>query len=237
MADNFDAAFQKTLHNLKKIGYIKPEVIDKYAEEIREDFIRLYINRVKPFNKIIRFYIFLLEEAIRKYFMREIRIERHYVDTRVPYFDEEFLELIFQTSFAGIYRGKGKTDIFSRRNIQLFYAKAIQANNPKLNDIITDRGYKSKDLLLPFILRAFKVGPPYLKERIEAKIKGDDTFNPEWPTAMVKKYIYKISPEDNIFTDKLLMKFKEGINFKNDFRFFSIFSLRLWLYLLNNKII
>ena len=168
--------------------------------------------------------------------MQEIMIERYYVNTLTPYFDEDFLELIFKTPFAGIYKGAGKKDIFSRRNSQLFYAKIIQRVKPAIGDIITDRGYKPKDLLLPFILRAFKILPLYSITKIKDNIKGNDTFNPEqWRRSMLEKYIYNIGKNDDIFTDRLIRDFRAGFNLKENFRFFSIFSLRLWLHLLRNN--
>jgi hypothetical protein len=236
MDSDFDKAFNRAVIKIKQTDYIKSHVIDKYIQEIKEDFKEKYIQRLKSFDKIARFYIFLLEEAIRKYFMQEIMIERHYVNTLTPYFDEEFLELIFKTPFAGIYKGAGKKDIFSRRNSQLFYAKIIQRVKPALGDIITDRGYKPKDLLLPFILRAFKILPLYSITKIKDNIKGNDTFNPEqWPRSMLEKYIYNIGKNDDIFTDRLIRDFRAGFNLKENFRFFSIFSLRLWLHLLRNN--
>lgn len=233
MAKNFDAAFKKAVNNIKTAAYIKPEIIDKYAEEIRENFIKLYIGKVKSFDKITRFYIFFLDEAVRKYFMKEIRIERYYVDTRMPYFDEDFLEMIFRTPFAGIYNSAGKKDIFSRRNSQVFYAKIIRKSKASLGNIVTDRGYAPNDLLLPHAIKFLKIGPRYLRKKI--KMRGNDTFDVKWPSGMIKKYIYKIGQKDNIFTDQLITRHETGLDFENDFRFFSIFSLRLWLHLLDNR--
>lgn len=236
MNGDFDKNFESSIRRIKKIGYINNSVIDKYSHPIRDDFNNNYIQRLKKFSNIHRFYIFLLEEAIRKYFMQEISIERYYVETITPYLDDDFLELIFKTPFAGIYKGASKRNIFSRRNSQIFYAKLIAKAKPILGGIITDRGYKPKDLLLPFVVRAFKIGPQYLKERIKRNIKGNDTFNSGlWSKNMVKKYIYKTGNSDDIFTDKLIKDFETGFNLRGDFRFFSVFSLRLWLYLLNNK--
>lgn len=168
--------------------------------------------------------------------MQEIRIERYYVDTRAPYFDDDFLELIFKTPFAGIYKGVGKTDIFSRRKSQLFYAKAIQAINPGLGDVITDKGYKPKDLLLPFVQKALKVGLMYFKEKMKRRIKGDDTFNAELTAEVIKKYIGSLAEEENIFAGGWEKKFQTGVFSQKDFAFLSVFSSRLWLHLLNENI-
>ncbi|MEI8349369.1 MAG: hypothetical protein WCI77_04360 [Candidatus Omnitrophota bacterium] len=236
MSENFDAEFNDILRQLKNTGYIRADIIDKYSHAIKEDFEKHYIKKTESFDKLARFYIFLLEEATRKYFMQEIRIESHYVETLTPYLDEEFLELIFKTPFLGMYKGAGETDIFSRINSQLFYAKIIQMANPVLGDIVTDRGYKPKELLLPFIAKALKIGPVYLKERARRRLKGNDTFRSElWSKDMVTKYVSKIGNGDEIFTDKLIKGFENNINLKGDFRFFSIFSLRLWMALFHQE--
>jgi len=228
--DDFDKEFGKALTNIKKIGFIRPNIIDKYAKEIREDFKKEHIQRLKPFDKITKFYIFLLEEAIRKYFMQEIRIERYYVNTRAPYFDDDFLELIFRTPFAGIYKGPLKKNPLSRIKGQEFYSKIIGEVKPILGEIITDRGYKPNDLLLPLVTRFFNLGSLYLKEKVRRCLKRENTFKSlQWPENMVRKNIYKIGKEDDVFTDKLKKDFEAGLNLKSYSNFFSIFSLRLWL--------
>jgi hypothetical protein len=232
-----EKSFQKAIRNIKQTGYISHDIIDKYSREIKEDFVNNYIQRLKGLSNIHRFYIFLFEEAIRKYFMQEVRIERYYVNTLTPYFDEEFLELILRTPFAGIYKSEGRKNLFSRRDSQIFYAKIIQTAKPALGDIITDRGYKPNELLLPFIIKAFKIGSAYLQEKTIRSLKGNDVFRSElWSKNMVEKYIYKIGNNDDIFTDRLTQGFNIGLNLKGDFRFFSFFSLRLWLYLLRNNL-
>jgi hypothetical protein len=52
---------------------------------------------------------------------------------------------------------------------------------------------------------------------------------------MVEKYIYKIGKGDDIFSDRLYKNFEARFNLKGDPRFFSTFSLKLWLHLLDSK--
>ncbi|MFA5336707.1 MAG: hypothetical protein WC330_00050 [Candidatus Omnitrophota bacterium] len=225
-AGDFEKNYQKAVKNIKKIGYINNSVIDKYSQEILDDFSNSYIKRLAGLSNIARFYVFLFEESIRKYFMQEIMIERRYVDNRMPYLDDDFLELIFKTPFSGFYKGKSGNNFLAKKDSQLFYAKIIQITNPALGDIVTDRGYKPKDLLSA----AFKVFPLYLINKIRKNIKGKDTFKSElWSKNMVEKYIYKIGKQNDIFADKLVKNFEAGFHLKGNFRFFSAFSLRLWL--------
>jgi len=225
-----NTALGRIIKRIKEIGYIRPGVIDRYSAEIGRTFRSVYIDRLKEFDGVTRFYIFLLEEAVRKYFIQEIRTERRYVDTRTPYLDEDFLELIFRTPFAGIYKGALKKNPISRRKSQEFYARIIQKTKPALGEILTDRSYTPSDLLLPFIVRELKLGPIYLKERLKRHLGGNDTFDAEWPKNMVEKYVYSIGKEDDLFTGKLIDDHRGGIRAKETNRFYSIFSLRLWLH-------
>jgi len=228
MGKGSEKSHERTIKNIKSKGYINNNIIDKYSREIIEEFNTNYIKRLEGLDNIARFYVFLLEESVRKYFMQEVMIERYYVDNRIPYIDEDFLELIFKTPFAGLYKGKVGSDIFSRRNSQLFYAEIIQMTNPALGGIVTDRGYKPKNLL-PSAFRVFKVLPLYLMNKIRNNIKGKDTFKSElWSKNMVEKYIYKIGKQNDIFSDKLVKNFEDGFHLKGNLRFFSTFSLRLW---------
>jgi len=238
LCSNFDREFSKIIMKLKEKSFLQPKIIDRYTGELREDFLNENINSLRGFNKQVMLHIFFIEEAIRKYFMREIRIERRYVESRAPYFDDDFLQLVFRTPFAGLYKGAGKRNIFSRRKSQTFYAKVINLTNPALGDIIIDKGYSPKDLLQPAALRLVKVLPLYLKQRAINKMKGNDTFKSQiWAKNIIEKYIYKIGNADDIFTDKLINDFKQGLHLKNDFRFFSMFSLRLWLYSLDKGLL
>jgi hypothetical protein len=232
MSSDFDKRFDDIIAVIKRAGYLKAGIFDRYAQEIKEDFKKDYIQKLDSYNKIARFYIFFLEESVRKYFMQEIRIERCYVDTRTPYFDEDFLELIFKTPFAGIYKGALKKNPFQRRKSQIFYTKMIKKTKPMLGDIITDRGYKPSDFLSPSLVTALKVGMLYTAQKMRKYMRPNGTFRgPLWSSDMVKKYVNIIGKEDDIFTDKLIKDFESGMHLRSNFRFFSIFSLRLWFYL------
>ena len=77
-------------------------------------------------------FFFILQEGIRKYFMQEIQIERVYVTTRFPYLDDDLVELIYKTTFAGMYNGFLKKSMVKRRKGQLLYAHIINKYKPEL---------------------------------------------------------------------------------------------------------
>jgi hypothetical protein len=228
-ADNFDKKFKNAFKKVKALNYLKPDVIESFTEEIKEDFKRNYIKGLSGHDRLIKFYVFLIQESWRKYLMQEMRMVRPYVETRTPYFDEDFVELIFRTPFAGIYNGATKKNPFLRRNGLSFYGKLIHKLSPELGRFITDRGYRPSDIILPFWLKAVKVTPHYVKNKLNRIIRGDDTFRPwPWSRNMLRKYIYSIGREDELFTDSLIRDFENKPNLEKNFRFYSIFSFRLW---------
>jgi hypothetical protein len=231
--NDFNQSFEKAISKIRNIGYVKGEIINKYCEEIKKYLKDNYIDKFKQFSPLQRFYIFALEESLRKYFMQEMMMERYYVETRTPYLDDDFLELIFKTPFAGIYKASVVNGLLRRKESQLFYAKLIHKFKPILGSIATDKGFAPDALLLPFLPKLLKVGLLYSKERIKVMIKGNDSFMSDvWSKGLRQKYMCAIGRADNIFTDKLVDDFQKNRSLKGNMSFYHIFSLRLWLYLL-----
>ena len=149
-------AFKKDL-----VKFIKDEYFDKYAS----------------YDKITRFFFFIIQEGLRKYFSQEISIERVYVTTKLPYFDIDFVELIYQTTWAGIYNGFLGESKVKRRKGQLLYAHIMKQYKPTLLKLKLDRGYTPGDLLLPTPLNyALLAKGVYEAKRYMKKNKGNDTF-------------------------------------------------------------
>lgn len=166
-----------SVDEVKSKKYIDNEIVDQGYEEIVNYFNR-FNDRYSAYNNVTKLFFFLLEEGIRKYFMQEIQHERGYITNRFPYFDDDLLELIYKTPFAGIYNGfLGKSKVKRRRG-QLLYAHMIKRYNPDFGKYDLERGYKPDDLLRPspfnylYILRGVLKQKKYMK-----KVGGDDTFN------------------------------------------------------------
>lgn len=94
--------------------------------------------------------MFILEERIRKYFSKEIQVERVFIVNRFPHWDDDFAKLIYKIPFAGMYYGFWGKSKFKSRKVQLLYAYILNKYNFELANIILDRGYKPNDLLKPF---------------------------------------------------------------------------------------
>jgi asparagine synthetase B (glutamine-hydrolysing) len=228
MGKNFERDMRYVFEYEKRRSYLRPEVFDECYEHIRENVWKNYFARYGDIDTLTRFFFFFIGEGIRKYFMQEIRIERVYVITRFPYFDFDLVDLMYKTPFAGMYNGALKKSAIKRRRSQLLYAYVINKYRPLLGEIITDRGYKPKDLLSHFSY--FKIIPRYLKTQWHNKRTGDDTFNSEkWTDIVFSKNRKLMETETDIFPGSLCTKYDSKVNVRENYYFSRMFSLKYWL--------
>lgn len=228
MGRNFEKDMRYVFEYEKHRGYLRPELFDECYEHIRENVWKSYFARYRGIDALTRFFFFFIGEGVRKYFMQEIRIERVYVITRFPYFDFDLVDLMYKTPFAGMYNGALKKSAIKRRRSQLLYAYVIDKYRPLLGEIITDRGYKPKDLLSRFSY--FKIIPRYLTTQWHNKRVGDDTFNSEkWTDIVFSKNRELMETQTDIFPGSLLAKYYDKVNIRENYYFSRIFSLKYWL--------
>jgi len=188
--DNYKQGIAEAIANRKE--YFFSEVDKKKLQtDLEEYFKENYFDKYKDEDKTTRFFYFIIQEGMRKYFSQEISIERVYVNTMIPYFDVDFVKLIYQTTWAGIYNGfLGKSKV-KRRKGQLLYAHIMKKYKPALLKLKLDRGYNPGDLLLPTPLNYFKLAlGVYQAKKYMKKHQGNDTFDTyQWS----KDYIQKLS--------------------------------------------
>lgn len=228
MGKDFDKDLKYSFEYEKKHGYLKTQLFEECYEEIRNFIWKNYFVPYKDIDKLTSFFFFFIGEGIRKYFMQEIRIERVFINTRFPYFDFDFVQLMYRTPFAGMYNGALKKSAIKRRRAQLLYAYVINQYKPILSAIITDRGYKPKDLLSP--ISYIKIMPGYIRTQLYNRKIGNDTFNSErWTDILFSKKIELMKKETEIFPGTLLEKYEDKENLKENYYFSRVFSLKYWL--------
>ena len=176
LSDDLEKGIEQSIANRKDFM-----LVDIDMDAFRKDLVNFikdeYFEKYVSYDKITRFFFFIIQEGLRKYFSQEISIERMYVTTKLPYFDLDFVELIYQTTWAGIYNGFLGNSKIKRRKGQLLYAHIMKKYKPKLLKLKLDRGYSPSALLLPtplnYVLLAKGVfdAKQYMK-----KHKGNDTF-------------------------------------------------------------
>ena len=189
LSDNFKSGIDKALNNINVNNYFPDVSLGDTKDELIDFFKSNYFEKYKNFEKTTIFFFFIIQEGIRKYFSQEISLERVYVTTRFPYFDTDFVNLIYKTPWAGMYNGFLGESKFKRRRGQLLYAHILKKYNPALGKIILDRGYRPDDLLLPFPVNFFKIGKGVLEtKRYVKKVQGNDTFKTEiWAKETLEK--------------------------------------------------
>ena len=176
LSDDLEKGIEQSVANRKEFM-----LVDINIETFKKDLMNFindeYFEKYSSYDKMTRFFFFILQEGLRKYFSQEISIERMYVTTKLPYFDVDFIELIYQTSWAGIYNGFLGNSKIKRRKGQLLYAYIMKKYKPKLLKLKLDRGYSPSVLLLPTPLNyALLAKGVFEAKQYMKKHQGNDTF-------------------------------------------------------------
>jgi asparagine synthetase B (glutamine-hydrolysing) len=179
-----------------------------------------------------RFYLFMLKEGMRKYFGAEVHMERIYAENRFPFLDDEFVEFIFKSPFAGVYTDPLKPSIRQRFESQYFYARLLKRYNPKLLKFTTDHGYPPRYLLSRAAL--FKMMPGLALKKARRILTNYREFKvEEWSEDF---YRDRISPSDltmPVFSKRLNSDYVERQWLGNRMKFARAVSLSLYLKILN----
>jgi hypothetical protein len=158
LTNNVDECFEKIIERAKEENFIKSDIIDKYKDQILTD---LKSNKfiVNEYEGARKFFFFITAIGNCKYFMKEVKTERPFVENLHPYLDIEFIELLMKTPYPWVYNWETKKSLLENLKIHKFYAYLIHRNNKKLSNIISTHAYKPKYLLrkiyLPFLIFQF----------------------------------------------------------------------------------
>ncbi|MDD5362398.1 MAG: hypothetical protein PHN88_09715 [Ignavibacteria bacterium] len=222
-AETLDGIFE----DIKKKNYLDPKIIDDGMEEIKRELLGGYFEKYKERGKVLRFFFFIIQEGVRKYFSQEIQIERVYVTTRFPFFDDDFVELMYKTPFAGMYNGFLGKSKFKRRKGQLLYAHIYKRFKPELGKINLDRGYKPDDLLKPFPFNFISIYKGVKKTAAYKRASGNDTFNSEkWTEKFISDVLHEGSDKTGVFGNRLKEKFKDKSYLKDLLKYSHFISLQ-----------
>ncbi len=196
LSGNPESALKNTIRKIKSFQLIDDDILDQAEPAILEKLKKNYFDKYKDIDPVMRFFLFIINEGLRKYFMQEIQIERVYVTTRFPYFDIDFVELIHKTPYAGMYNGFLGNSKIKRRKGQLLYAHIFKRYNPELGKITLDRGYTPDTLLQPFPANYINIYRGVLKMKQYYKQKGNETFNSEvWSIPFITNVLKNYEPK------------------------------------------
>lgn len=170
-------ALRDEIRKYPGIRYLNPGILNEALDSLLEE-IRLYFAsqpRTLTINK--KFYIYLFEEVIRKYFGPEIMIQRDFICNRSPYLSFPFIEELLKTEIAGANGDYLETNPLKRYHGQVLYAHVLKKAFPALLHIPLDRGYKPNDFLT--ITGPLNIALGYVKRNFISK---QDTNIPNYST-------------------------------------------------------
>lgn len=230
LSGNINDSLSESFKEIKQKNYINNKIIDDSFDHIYHDIDQRFFQKYKEFSNPEKLFFFLLEEGIRKYFMQEIQHERVYITNRFPYFDDDLLDIMYKTPFAGIYNGfLGKSKV-KRRKGQLLYAYIIKKFMPVLGTFELDRGYKPQDLLRMFPFNYFMLLNGVIRAKTYNRINKNDTFQSEkWSIPIIKDTVLDSNNPYDLFDEGFNSAFSSG-NYINDFlKYTHLISLKRYL--------
>lgn len=175
---NPEHELQMLLSEVVQAGYIKQDMLLRNRAELEERVLEnpFVVNRYKM---PVKYFYFLLMVGVRKYFMKEIKVERPYVENLHPFLDIEFVETLLQTPFPWVYHWSGQKNLVKSIQTHRFYVSLIHRNQPKLSGILSTHGYKPRYLLSKATIPLMSVQYWYYRDKIKAK-GSFNSLEPIW---------------------------------------------------------
>ncbi len=220
-AENFEDTYEQIIEKAIENGCINKNLLKIYQNDILKDLkANPYISNKQ--DEAQKYFFYMVGWGMRKYFMKEIKAERLFVENLHPYMDIEFIELLLKTPFPWVYNWGKKKNLFDNLKIHKFYAQLMQMNNKQLTNIPTTHAYKPKYLLnkiyLPLLIGQYI----YLRR----KIKKIGIFN---NTNLMQNFYEQrkdqIEEYHVLFNNKeITKKFPSGMK-----EFNKLISLQVWM--------
>ena len=120
-----------------------------FKKETQEELLELvrkhpYISNSLPLNQ--KYFHYLLMVGMRKYFRKEISIQRPWKENLHPFLDIDFISTLVKTPFPWVHNFSTEKSLLRNLGIHRMYARLIHAN-PALSWIISTHGYRPGYLL------------------------------------------------------------------------------------------
>jgi hypothetical protein len=167
----------------------------------------------------------VFEEVFRKYFGAEMVNQFYYLSNRTPFLDVTFLKEILKTGLAGVHSDFFENNPVRRFKGQVLYAHIIKKAFPAFNTILSDKGYRPKDLLSWW--GKFLITKSYLKKRIDSSQLEIDPNSVDKVFAHNKAYFQQQLIDPAIFNVK---RFNTSFASNLDSHDFLIAASQSWFY-------
>jgi len=119
-----------------------------FGEAHRDTVVQRALNNPFVHNGLDmneKLFYFVLMVGVRKYFAKEIKLERFFIHNRPPFFDVDFIKALLQTPFPWVYNWTQEKSLVKNLKIHRIYANFI-SHNRALLDTISTHGFKPKYL-------------------------------------------------------------------------------------------
>jgi len=191
--------------------------------ELKEQFvasIRKHPAIKNTYNTPQKFFYYLMMLGARKYFAKEIGMERPYLDNFHPYWDVDFIKLLIKTPYTWIHHWKEKKSFIMNVQLHQLYAKLIQKNNPRLGWQISS--HATRPVFLTNLVFLPLLALDYL--RFRKKIKSETIL---YPVKLHENHIKSISESKKQELAEINQQFEAKTITKK--QFFKMISLSQWL--------
>lgn len=184
-----------------------------------------YVNNGLEMNQ--KFFYFVLMIGVRKYFAKEIKLERFFIHNRPPFFDVDFIEALLRTPFPWVYNWTQEKSLVKNLKIHRIYANFI-SHNRALLDTISTHGFKPKYLRSKWLYPILAYQFWQMKKKItrESQISFDGEL---------KSLFSRNNPADNSSFpfERGWMEGLEQRDFKN---YVKMHSLNLWMAFISQQV-
>lgn len=223
-------SFKNKYYSFRENSFIdKSYYTDEIMNNIYNEVKNCYIIPYKNLSVNLRYYFFMLKESLMKYWHTEFHLVDIFVDDYVSFADLDYLEQLFNSKYAGIYKGLLAKSQFARKSPHDLYVDLMSLNNNKLNYIKNDRNIKPGWLkfgMLGWLFSAFH------KKMYSIKKNKNDTFDAEnWFRKFIEQNQGEILKSNSVFNEKTVKEFINVVNSDQGmtYRFNRMVSLKLWL--------
>lgn len=196
-------------------------------DELKSDIAGLpvFSNEYSGMTRNEKFYMMVFEEVFRKYFGAEMVNQFYYLSNRTPFLDITFLKEILKTGLAGVHSDFFENNPVKRFKGQVLYAHIIKKAFPAFNKILSDKGYRPKDLLS--LSGKFFITKSYLKKRLASLQDEIDPNSVDKAFAHNKAWFQQQTIDEAIFNAK---KFTASFASNQDSHDFLIALSQSWFH-------
>jgi asparagine synthase (glutamine-hydrolysing) len=207
--------------------WVNSQAMKQSWDELKSDIsgLPVFSNEYSGMTRNEKFYMMIFEEVFRKYFGAEMVNQFHYLSNRTPFLDVPFLKEILKTGLAGVHSDFFENNPVKRFKGQVLYAHIIKKAFPAFNTVLSDKGYRPKDLL-SFFGKIF-ITKSYLKKKLASQLNEIDPNSVDKAFAHNKAYFQKQDIDLAIFNAK---KFKTSFASNLDSHDFLIALSQSWFH-------